>query len=195
MEYTQEQVDKMVADAKLGLFTPDDLEKKVTAEVDRRVESGIQKGLETYKSKWEGEFTEKAKLSAEELAKKELEKLQGDLTAKEKEIARRSNLLDAKDLLSNADISKAHYEKFINVLVDDNADNTLANVNNFITVFQETKTDLETKIKSELSQITSPKTGNGEQVITLQDFKSMEYGEKMKFKESNPEIFKEFMGQ
>ena len=54
-EYTQEQVDAIVAekvaDATKGLFDEDTLNAKVTAEVDRRVESGIQKGLETQRKK------------------------------------------------------------------------------------------------------------------------------------------------
>lgn len=198
MEYTQEQLDKMIADAKAeatkNLFSEEELQRRVTSEVDRRVESGIQKGLETYKSKWEGEFTEKAKLSAEELAKKELEKLQGDLTAKEKEISKRANVLDAKDLLSEAQIPKAHYEKFINVLVNDDGEATKANVENFITVFNETKTDLETKIKSELVNVPSHKTGNGEQVVTKEDFNKMPYMKKMEFKKDNPDKYKDFIG-
>ena len=77
MEYTQEELDKLVADkiaeATKGMYTEDDLQRKVTAEVDRRVESGIQKGLETQKKKWQEEFEKSATMTAEELAKKKLE--------------------------------------------------------------------------------------------------------------------------
>lgn len=48
--------------------------QRVTSETDRRVESGIQKGLETSKLKWETEYSERAKLSADELAKKNMMK-------------------------------------------------------------------------------------------------------------------------
>jgi len=115
MELTQEQIDAMilekVAEAKKGLFTEEDLQRKVTSEVDRRVESGIQKGLETQKEKWERELKEKAQMSAEELAKKEYEEKMQTVTAKEREVMRKANLLEAKSMLADADVPKSHYEK------------------------------------------------------------------------------------
>ena len=73
---------KRVADATKGLFTEDDLNKRVISEVDRRVESGIQKGLETQKQKWEREYKEVAMLSAEDVAKRQYEEQLKTLTQK-----------------------------------------------------------------------------------------------------------------
>lgn len=191
-EYTQEQIDQMIADAKKGMFTEEDLNRRVTSEVDRRVESGIQKGLETYKSKWEKELSDKAKLTAEELAKQQLEEKESGLTAREKEINRKANLLDAKGLMAEAEIPKAQYEKVIGMLVSEDADATKANVQSFIDMFKETKTEIETKVKSELSKITPPR-GDDDKPLTKEAFIKLPYGEKLKLKQSNPELYHSFM--
>lgn len=193
MDYTQEQVDKMLEDVRKGLFTAEELEKRVTSEVDRRIESGIQKGLETQKSKWEKEFSEKAKLSAEELAKKEIEAKMKELSAKEKEVLKKSNLLEAKDLLANASIPKNHYEKLIDDFVTDDPEVTKRRVENFINVFNDAKTEIETKIKSELINVSQPKTGSGDKPITKEDFISMGYAKKLELKKNNPELYKKFI--
>lgn len=192
MEYTQEQVEQMIAEATLGLFTEEDLQKKVTSEVDRRVESGIQKGLETKKQKWEREYSERAKLTAEELAQKQLEEKMQELSGKEKEISRKANQIEARSILAEANIPKAHYEKFIDLLVNDDAETTTSNVQNFVDVFNSTKDDITNQIKSEYSNVPKPKTGaNG--TLSKDDFDKMGYGEKIKFKTENPDLYKEFM--
>lgn len=192
MEYTQEQVDQMIAEATSGLFTEEDLQKKVTSEVDRRVESGIQKGLETKKQKWEREYSERAKLTAEELAQKQLEEKMQELSGKEKEISKKANHIEARSILAEANIPKAHYEKFIDLLVNDDAETTTSNVQNFVDVFNSTKDDITNQIKSEYSNVPKPKTGaNG--TLTKDDFDKMGYGEKIKFKTENPDLYKEFM--
>lgn len=196
-EMTQEQIDALVAEriaeAKKGLFTEDELTKRVTSEVDRRVESGIQKGLETQKQKWERELAEKAKLTAEELAKKEFEERTNELSSKEREIKRKANLIDAKDMLANAEIPKSQYEKVITMLVSDDDEATKTNVQNFINVFNETKNDIEAKVKAQFSTIPSPNQGDGTKVVTKKDFINMKYGEKMAFKETHPELYKEYI--
>lgn len=193
IKLTQEQLDNMIAEAKKGLFDETELTKRVTAEVDRRVETGIQKGLETQKSKWEKEFAEKATLSAEELAKKEFEEKVKGLSQKEKDIMKKSNELEAKSKLAEANIPKSHYEKFISVLVSDDETVTNANVDNFIAMFNETKLDIETKLKSEGTKIVPPTQGKGTGVVSKQDFDKMGYADKLKFKQTNPELYAKFI--
>lgn len=197
MEYTQEQLTQMIAEAVTkatkGMYSEEEFNRKLTAEVDRRVESGIQKGLETQKTKWEKEFAEKAQLSAEELAKKELQEQLGLISSKEKEISKRANLIEAKEFLSEAGIPKSYYEKFTGMLVSDDAEVTKSNVTNFIDMFSKTKQDIETKVKSEFSNIPAPKQGASEGV-SKEDFQKMTYSEKLKIKTEQPELFKKFMG-
>lgn len=197
MEYTQEQLDALISEAVTkatsGLYSEDDFNRKLTAEVDRRVETGIQKGLETQKNKWREEFEKTATLTAEELAQKKLEEQMKEISGKEAEIKKRSNLLDAKDMLASADIPKTHYEKMLDVLVNENEELTKSNITNFIEVFNTTKTELETKIKSEFSKVPPPGGSGNTDPVTKEVFNKMPYGEKMKFKESNPEQYKEFI--
>lgn len=196
-ELTQEQIDKLVedkiAEARKGLYTEEDLTKKVTAEVDRRVETGIQKGLETQKQKWEREFAERAKLTAEELASKDFSEKMKTVSEKELEVRRRANKIEAREMLSEASIPKAQYDNFMNMLVSDDEEITKTNVTNFITMFNNTKTEIETKVKSEISKIPPPNTGNGDKGVTKDDFIKMGYAEKMKLKAENPTLYKEFI--
>lgn len=196
-ELTQEQIDALVAtkiaEAKAGLFTEDELTRRVTAEVDRRVESGIQKGLETQKQKWERELTERATLSAEELARKDFEEKTKAVSARELEIKRKANQLDAKDLLSEAQIPKSHYDKFIGMLVSDDEEVTKTNVTNFINMFNSTKTEIETAVKTQYTKIPSPTSGNQSGEMTKEDFNKMGYADKVKFKATYPEVYKQFV--
>ena len=173
---------KKIAEAKKGLYTEDDLQKKVTSEVDRRVESGIRKGVETEKEKWEREFTEKANLTAEELAKKQLDEQLTTLTTREREIKKKANLIDAKDMLSTAEIPKAQYEKIITMLVSDDETATKTNVQSFIDMYSTTKVEIETKVKTELSKIPPPNVGGQDNVVTKESFGKMGYAEKLAFK-------------
>lgn len=193
LELTQEQLDQMLSDAKKGLFTEEELNKRVVSETDRRVESGIQKGLETHKQKWEQELSERAKLSAEELARKDFEDKLKEVSIKEAEINRRANQLEAKTMLADAEIPKSHYDKFTNMLVTDDAELTKSNVQNFIEMFNSTKTEIETKVKSEFSNVPPPKTTTGSGTVNKADFDKMGYAEKIEFKNKYPEIYKNFM--
>ena len=197
LNLTQEQLDAMiaerVAEAKKGLFTEDELTKRVTSEVDRRVESGIQKGLETQKAKWESEFAERAKMSAEELAKKEFEDKIKGLTEKERAIQKKENLISAKDMLATASVPKAQYEKIIGMLVSDDPEATQANVQGFIDMFNATKSEIETTLKAELTKIKPPNVGDGEEAMTKEKFMKMGYADKLKLKATNPELFAQYM--
>lgn len=197
LQFTQEQLDALIADeiskAKVGLYGEDELNKRVTSEVDRRVESGIQKGLETQRKKWEQEYAQKAQMTAEEIAKQEFELKLKEVGQKELEIAKKANTLEAKSMLSEAGIPKSHYDKFIGMLVSDNEDATKASVQNFIDMFNQTKTDIETKVKSEFTKVPSPTTGGQTGAITKTEFNKMGYAEKLKLKTENPELYKEFM--
>ena len=197
MDYTQEQLDKMlkdaIADATKGLFTEDELHRRVTSEVDRRVETGIQKGLETNKAKWQEELERKAKLTATEIADEKIKEQLKTIEQREREVARRANTLNAKDLLSEAGVPKDHYDKVLGMVVSDDAEATLNNVNSFVALFSETKTNLETQLKTELTKIPKPQTGSNDAVIDKAKFTAMPYAKKLEFKASHPEQYKSFI--
>lgn len=196
MEFTDEQqkyIDKLIEEKTKNLFTKEDLDKKVTAEVDRRVESGIQKGLKTHKEKWEKEFEEKANLTAEELAQKRLEEKMEDISKKELEISKRTNTLNAKSLLADAEIPKNHYEKFIDILVDNDEEKTTTNVKNFIDTFNETKSELESNIQKKYSNVNPPKSKTSDVEISKSEFNKMSYMERLDLKNKNENLYKELM--
>lgn len=194
MEFTDEQqafIDKLLEAKTKGMFTEDELNRRVTSEVDRRVESGIQKGLATNKAKWEEEFSERAKLTAEELAEKDINSKMDEINELKLEIAKRENTLNAKELLSNADIPKEQYEKFINILVSDCEESTTSNVENFIDSFNTTKSEIESKLKKELSQISSPTIGESKGGISKEQFEKMDYMERIELKQKDEKLYNE----
>ncbi len=198
IKMTQAELDALIAErtakAKEGLLTEDDFTRKVTSEVDRRVESGIQKGLETQKSKWEKEFTEKAQLTAEELAQKEINQKLGEVEAREKELQLKANKLDAISMFSEAGVAKKDYDKMMSVLINSDEESTKANVANFIELFNSNKQEVEARVKSEMGHIPSPKSGKSSGgSVTKETFGNLSYNELMEFKKENPEQYSEFM--
>lgn len=191
-EYTQEQIDQMMVDARKGYVSDADYQKELQREVDRRVESGIQKGIETKADQIRAEVEARAKLSAEDLAKKDFEEKEKTLTSKERELAKKENQLSAKEMLSGAGISKDKYEKILGSLVTDDPTLTASNVQNFIDVFASTKSEIETSFKTQYSGVPAPKTGDKGDT-SKEEFRKMTYSEKLEFKKSKPELYKEFL--
>lgn len=193
MEFTPEQeeyIENLVNDRTKDLFTEDELNRRVTSEVDRRVESGIQKGLETHKAKWEEEYQNKAKLTAEELAQQEYNQKLEELSDKERELSKRANTIEAMDMLSGAEIPKDRYEGMLELLVSDDIDKTTNNVTNYIDSFNETKKEIESRLKKELSNIPPPSVGdNPEGGITKKQFSKMSYGERLELKQKDEDLY------
>lgn len=188
-EFTEEQVQDLiksaVAEATKGLHTDLDIQR----EVDRRVGSGIQKGIETERAKWEKEFSEKAQLSAEELAKKELESKIGEITQRENEIKSRANALDAQEKLSSAGVPKSHYEKMLSVLVSSDEEVTNTRIADFIETYTAMKIETENKVKESYSNVPPPPSGDSNKSISKDDFAKMTYSEKLELKKSQPDLY------
>lgn len=192
IKFTPEQlehINNLIAEKTKGLFTKEDLDKEVTREVDRRVESGIKKGLETNKKKWKEELEKQSKLSAEELAEKKLQDKMDEIGNKELELSLRANTLDAKSMLAEAEIPKAHYEKFVGILVNGDEEETKSNVENFISTFNETKAEMEKSIKKEFANVPSLEKGKNKININKDDVSKMTYLEIKELKENNKEVY------
>jgi len=201
MEFTPEQqavIDSLVAEAeakaKAGLFTEEDLNKKVTAEVDRRVETGIKKGVETQRSKWEQEYITKANMTAEQRAKEEFDEKFKEIAQREAEIAKRANRLEAQNLFVEAGVKKDDYSKFIDILVSDSVESTTNNVNNFIDTFKNTRSEIEAQLKKELSIIKAPDVNTeGDKGVTKEMFDKMSTQEKIDLKKKAPKLVEGFL--
>lgn len=96
-------------------------------------------------------------------------------------------------MLSEAQIPKSQYDKLMTMLVSDDVDITKSNVQNFIDSYTSSKSEIETRIKSEYTKVPPPKVGPGNEVVTIKEFAKMGYGDKLKFKTTNPEQYKEFI--
>jgi hypothetical protein len=197
MDYTKEQVDRMIADAvsesKKGLYTQEDFQRELTREVDRRVETGIQKGLDTQKSKWQEEFEKKSRMTAEDFANEQLKAKQAEIDARAKELSIKANRLSALETLNAQGVPKEHYESFLDVLVADDEVVTSQRVTDFASKFQSMKSTLESQIKDSLSKIPQPQKGTTSSEITKDKFVSMSYAEKVALKQSNPELYQQFI--
>ena len=191
-EYTDEQLNEMLekakTEARTGLFTQEELEKKIQQESDRRVNTALEKK----KPEWEAEYQRKQNMTAEQLAEEKMKTERETLIVKEREINRKSNLTDAKDMLTTAGIPKSQYGKIVDMLVSEDAETTKANVQNFIDTFSAMKTEIETKVKEDISKIPPPNQGQNKPT-TKADFDKLGFAEKVAFKQSNPELYKEFM--
>ena len=193
MEFTPEQqaeIDSLIAAAKVGLFTQSDLDKKVTAEVDRRVNTGIQKGIETEKSKWEREYAEKANLTAAELAQKDYDDKLKALSERESALSTQANKIEAQNLFVSAGIKQEEYSKFIDLLVSGDSESTTSNVTNFIESLKNTRSEIESQVKKEFSIVTPPSTNpEGNKALTKDTFAKMKYKERLDLKQTNKQLY------
>lgn len=197
MELTQEQIDAKIAEAiataTAGLMTPEDHKKALQQEVDRRVQSGIDKGVETEKSKWLQDYEAQAQLTAEERAKKEVQDRISELEGRESQLAIGTNRLTAKQLLAKAEVPASYYEKLIDKMITADADATTANIKNVIETYQGVRTEIETQLKASMSKVPSPTTDPNPGEMTKEQFMKLPYAQMQTFKKEHPEIAMKFM--
>lgn len=187
MEYTDEQIKDMLQR---------EADRRVTEALQTqklKLEAEKETALQAERERVKKETLEQATLSAEELAKKQLEIKLQEVATKEAEIAKKQNLLLAKEKLTEAGVPKTGYENLLGIMVTDSEDATIGNVTQFINAFSTTKTELETSIRSELSKVPPPKSGAGGDEITKEKFNAMSYKDKMELKQTNPELFSTFI--
>ena len=147
-----EEVTKGAEKNQEGLtFTQEELDKKLQSEADKRV----QEALNTAKTKWEKEWTEKlttakteaerlAKLSAEEKKAEEDKKRAEELAKKDRELTIRELQLQAVDELSKRKLPVS----FSKLLLGENAEDTLEKITTFETAFREAvQAEVDVKLK------------------------------------------------
>lgn len=174
-------------------YTQEELEMLLQREGDRRVTSALKKleeehahKLEQAKIQWEQELKDKANLSATEQAEKKLKEQMDLLASRESELSKRENGIKATEMFTNAGVPKEAYEKLIGNFVTGDFETTKTNVEMFIDVFNTTKSGLETKLKTELSNVTPPEVGGS---TGGKKFKDMTVAERTELKEKNPDAF------
>lgn len=115
-------------------LTPEELQARIDSETDKKV----AKALETSRKKWEQEFSEKLekeKKEAERLAKlSQKEREEAEIQKQREELEQLKNELAAKELYADAVAVLKEKElpaNFADFLVQEDAEKTLKNINNF----------------------------------------------------------------
>lgn len=175
------------------VLTAEELQRKIDSETDRKLE----KALKTARAKWEKEFQEKLeqeKREAERLAKlSEKERKEEELRKREEELERRLRELERKELKADAIgvlTEKQLPTQFVDFLLGEDAEKTLENINSFKEAFDKA---VEEKVKEALAG-TPPKKNPTPNTITKEQFNQMNYKERVKLYNENPELYKKLLG-
>ena len=173
VRYTQSDVDKMIADATKDLLT----QEKVNEIVEKRLAKAKEKA-----DKERSQAEELAKLSAEERKAKEFElamaEKQAEYEAQMKEFVAMKAEFEKAQLLSQVQKELAQRNLPVNcseMLLGADVDTTMANINNFETIFNES---LQKNIDNRLKSSSSPKINiheNERQSKSVKDMSLSEY--------------------
>lgn len=137
-------------------LTDEELQKKIEAESDRKLQSALEKK----QKEWEAETDKRiqdalaerdrlSKLSEKERKEEEMTKKEQELAEREAEIERKILRSDAVDTLQEKDLPS----DFADVLLGEDAESTLENINNFKKAFDEA---VNNAVKEKLRQDTPP---------------------------------------
>lgn len=189
-------------------FDVNSLPEEAKKYIDQKINSGVQTGIKNAEEKFkndenlratiEKEIKEKieaeAKMDAEEKAKVILE----EATKKAKEANLKNNRSEAKDLFSEAGISKETYSEFLDILIDEDTDKTKAKVTSFIEKFNksvEEKTNKE--LAKNLKDMNKPNKSDDDSSKKLEpketDITKMKFEDLAKLRTENPDKYKELM--
>lgn len=173
VRYTQSDVDKMIADATKDLLT----QEKVNEIVEKRLAKAKEKA-----DKERSQAEELAKLSAEERKAKEFELAMAEKQAEYESQMAEFNKMKAEfekaQLLSQVQKELAQRNLPVNcseMLLGADVDTTMANINNFEAVFNES---LQKNIDNRLKNSSSPKINlheNERQSKSIKDMSLSEY--------------------
>ena len=173
VKYTQSDVDKMIAEATKDLLT----QEKVNEIVEKRLAKAKEKA-----DKERSQAEELAKLSAEERKAKEFElamaEKQAEYEAQMKEFVAMKAEFEKAQLLSQVQKELAQRNLPVNcseMLLGADVDTTMANINNFEKIFNES---LQKNIDNRLKNSSSPKINlheNERQSKSVKDMSLSEY--------------------
>ena len=180
VKYTQSDVDKMIAEATKDLLT----QEKVNEIVEKRLAKAKEKA-----DKERSQAEELAKLSAEERKAKEFELAMAEKQAEYESQMAEFNKMKAEfekaQLLSQVQKELAQRNLPVNcseMLLGADVDTTMANINNFETIFNES---LQKNIDNRLKNSSSPKINLHEGEGQTKSPKDMSLSEFMAYQNKN----------
>ena len=180
VKYTQSDVDKMIAEATKDLLT----QEKVNEIVEKRLAKAKEKA-----DKERSQAEELAKLSAEERKAKEFElamaEKQAEYEAQMAEFNKMKAEFEKAQLLSQVQKELAQRNLPVNcseMLLGADVDTTMANINNFEAVFNES---LQKNIDNRLKNSSSPKINLHENERQSKSVKDMSLSEYIEYQNKN----------
>ncbi|MDW0112163.1 DUF4355 domain-containing protein [Sporosarcina saromensis] len=176
-------------------FTQEEVDKLLQAETDRKT----TKALETAKAKWEQEFEAKLqaeKSEAEKLAKMSEEERHKAELAKEREKFEEERKAFHRERLEAQTVKELSQSglpvQFASYLMADDADSIKGNIDTFKTHWQKA---IEDAVNERLKGST-PKSANvAGKTMTRQEFAKLNYHERVKLMEDNPDVVKQFLNK
>ena len=190
-------------------FDVNNISPEIQKYIDQQVNNGVTTGRKNAEEKLKADpnflsnvekqirerIESEAKLNAEEKAKVILEEAQKT----SRETMLRNNKADARDLFSEAGITKEKYLSFIDLLVAEDNSKTIDNVKNFIANYTKSINDEVSKqIEKELSKTIKPNVqGNAENFKEPDKLerKDYNYTELEAIKISDPDKYALIMGK
>lgn len=164
-------------------------EKKFSqAEVDKILKSRLDRELKKFKE----ELTEAeklAKMSEEDRAKLEMEKMKAEFDAEKIKFQQEKLELEATKILGKEGLPV----DFAPLLLGENAEETKANIDSFKSAFQEAvEKSVEDKLKG---GYTPKKSGVKGMAISKEEFDKMTASQLQELAETNPALYKQLKGQ
>lgn len=186
IEDTSELVDELAKEISMQTVPKDQFNKM----------SDRAKSLESEKSILETQFNDfKVKnMTDEEKTKAELLKLEED----KKAVARQLSEIAVERVLSKNGVNsetygEEEYKNLINNLISDTTDNSVSKANNFVNILAKQREMVEQETTSNLLKNTpNPQVGDGDKVVTKDEFDKMTYSQMMNFMKESPELYNEY---
>jgi len=177
-------------------FSKEEVDKMLQVESDKRVTQALEKSKakweEEYKTKLESEKSEAEKLAAmtsEERFKSELEKERQQFLEERKQFNRERLENQAIKELASSNLPV----EFSNYVMAETAENVSNNIKSFKTEWENALAKaVEDKLKG-----STPSSSNKKQTVlnvTKEDFKKMNYHQKLEIQKSDPELYQQLRG-
>lgn len=187
--YTDEIANKL-KDAKFVDLNDGQYISKAKYEGEKKDLIDKYNALNAEKVKAEEDY-KKSQMSAEEIKAKELADIQNEL--KMNRIER--NEMEVRSLFAQAGIAEEDYKDMLPTIVSENKEETKTMANSVISMLNKQKASVEQRVKEEMLKNTPyPPTGNSDNgAVTKEQFDKFTAQEMREFKESNPELFAQYI--
>lgn len=189
-----DQVETPNPENKETVYTQEELDAKIQAETDRRVNEALEKKLAKERKKFEQELAEKtqeaeklAKMSEADRAQAKFDKERQAFEAEKQEFARQKLAVETEKTL----IAEGLPSQFSKYVIGDDAEATHANIKAFREEWTQALEEAASKKLDEKiqSNTKTPGSSNGSvKGMTSSEFNALPYSERIRLRELDPTI-------